>query len=99
VCLRTSVLLAVVALLAGVGDVSAQTRKGLWFGAGGGYGGAVACLEDSCGERKDSGVGYLQAGYTLNEHLLVGGEVGFWSKKYLYPTAGHGGTGTFSRFT
>jgi hypothetical protein len=86
---RTGVVLAAaVALLAWSGDASAQARKGFWFGAGGGYGGGAACLEHACGERKDSGVGYLQGGYTLNEHLLVGGEFGFWSKKYSYPTAG-----------
>jgi len=81
-------LAAVVALLAWSGDASAQTRTGFWFGAGGGYGAAAACEEHGCGERKDSGVGYLQGGYTLNEHLLVGGELGFWSKKYPYPTPG-----------
>jgi hypothetical protein len=85
---RTNVLLAAtVAILAWPGDASAQTRKGFWFGAGGGYGGAAACKEDGCGERKNSGVAYLQGGYTLNEQLLVGGEFGFWSKNYSSPTA------------
>jgi hypothetical protein len=69
-------------------DASAQTRKGFWFGAGGGYGNAAASTDSLSGERKNSAVGYLQGGYTPNEHLLVGGEFGFWSKKYPYPTAG-----------
>jgi hypothetical protein len=76
---RADVVLAAVALLAWSGDASAQTRKGFWFGGGGGYGDAAACLEHACGERRGSGVGYLQGGYSLNEHLLVGGEFGFWS--------------------
>jgi outer membrane protein with beta-barrel domain len=86
---RTNVVVAAtVALLAWSGDAPAQTRKGFWFGAGGGYGAAAASAEGASGERKNSGVGYLQGGHTLNEHLLVGGEFGFWSKKYSYPTAG-----------
>ena len=78
------VVAAAFALLTWAADASGQTRNGFWFGAGGGYGAAQTCFQGGCGERKGSGVGYLQAGYTLNEQLLLGGELGFWSKRYPY---------------
>lgn len=81
-------LLAVLALVMCSDKAHAQTRAGFWFAGGGGFGAAQACYKGGCGERKDSGVGFVEAGYTLNEHLLVGGEFDVWLKKYPYPTAG-----------
>lgn len=81
-------LLAVFAFVSVSGRAHAQHREGVWFGGGGGFGGAQACYKSGCGERRDGAVGYIEAGHTLNEQLLVGGEFNFWSKESPYPTAG-----------
>jgi hypothetical protein len=81
------------------GDAVAQTRTGIWLGAGGGIGAAQACKRDGCGERYESGVGYFEAGGTLNEQWLVGGEFAFWSKKYAYPKYAYRTPGDYSRVT
>jgi outer membrane protein with beta-barrel domain len=78
--------LSVVVCLAFASVVSAashpQERHGFWIGFGFGVGSAnVTC--DDCGSsnRETAAAGYLKLGGTLNEHLLLGGEVNVWSKK------------------
>ena len=78
--------LCVVACLAFASAASAgshsQERHGFWIGFGFGVGSAnVTC--DDCGSsnRETAAAGYFKLGGTLNEHLLLGGEVNVWSKK------------------
>ena len=78
--------LSVVVCLAFASVVSAashpQERHGFWIGFGFGVGSAnVTC--DDCGSssRETAAAGYLKLGGTLNDHLLLGGEVNVWSKK------------------
>jgi outer membrane protein with beta-barrel domain len=72
-------------LIALPGSASAQTRHGLWFGMGGGYGSADATCDDcGSGQRENSGAAYLKGGYTINPHLLIGGEFGAWAKNYRF---------------
>ncbi len=78
-------LLFCVVWLAGAGSAAAghpQERQGFWLGIGGGYGSADATC-DECGEgnREGGGVGYLKLGWTLNESVLLGGEVNAWAKE------------------
>jgi hypothetical protein len=77
-------------LLVAAAPASAQERSGFWFGGGVGFGSAdVTC--DDCGDegdRENSGVAYLQAGWTFTEHLLIGAEVNAWAKKFDDPDIG-----------
>lgn len=67
-------------------DVSAQERKGVWFGIGGGLGSIDATCDDcGSGDRESSGAGYMKGGYALNERLLLGLEFNLWSKTYAIP--------------
>ena len=58
-----------------------QERHGFWIGLGVGAGSALATC-DGCesGHRETSVAGYVKLGGTLNERLLLGGEVNIWSK-------------------
>lgn len=59
-----------------------QTRKGFWVGLGVGYGSAdVSCDDCESGDREGSGAGFLKLGGTLNERVLLGGEVNLWTKE------------------
>ena len=59
-----------------------QERHGFWIGLGGGLGSADATCDDcGQGDRENSGVGYLKLGGTLNERLLLGGEMNVWTKE------------------
>jgi hypothetical protein len=59
-----------------------QERHGFWIGFGFGVGSAnVTCDDCGSGNRETAAAGYLKLGGTLNDHLLLGGEVNVWSKK------------------
>jgi hypothetical protein len=59
-----------------------QERKGFWFGAGAGYGSADAhCDVCNGGERAGGPTLSLRLGGTLSEHILLGGELNFWTKE------------------
>jgi hypothetical protein len=59
-----------------------QERHGFWIGFGFGAGSAKATCDDcGSGNRETGAAGYLKLGGTLNEHLLLGGEVNVWTKK------------------
>jgi hypothetical protein len=70
-------------MLAGLSSpVAAQTREGFYFGIGGGAGSAqFSCEGCSAEDRQTGGSGYLKAGWTLNPHLLVGGELNVWARR------------------
>lgn len=74
-------------LLTAPGRASAQDRAGGWFGGGGGWGSADLTCDDcgSGGDREDSGVFYLNGGWTLNKHVLLGGEFNLWMKTFTDP--------------
>jgi len=53
-----------------------QVRKGFWIGFGFGYGSSnVSC--DGCGSasRESGGAGFIKLGGTLNDKVLLGGEI------------------------
>jgi len=100
----TKRFLAAMALLSmvTVADLAAQgnnqTRKGFWFGAGMGYG-SLGC--EGCGTREGGFSGYLKAGATVSNQVLLGFETNGWTKSqggatlssgnlsgalYLYPS-------------
>jgi outer membrane protein with beta-barrel domain len=75
------VLTIIAATLVVPGQAAAADRAGFWFGIGGGYGSAsVSC--DGCGssDREGSGAGYVEAGWTLSRHALIGIEGDLWRK-------------------
>jgi outer membrane protein with beta-barrel domain len=88
---RFTLFLAAAAFLIvfAAGDASAQDRKGAWFGTGAGWGSANLTCDD-CGpsERENSGVFYFNGGYTVNPHVLAGGEFNLWSKNFDDPGLG-----------
>lgn len=80
---RGSLMLGMLALLAGAGPAQAQegrpqTRQGFWFGLGLGYG---SLCGDECDERAGSGSGYFKLGGTLSQKVLLGFESNAWVKK------------------
>lgn len=88
--------LAVAGLLAmGAGDLSAQrpqTREGFWISFGLGYGSAaIAC--EGCPELEtlSSFTSYVRLGGTLNDHVLLGGDIVAWTKTRNGATATLGG--------
>jgi hypothetical protein len=59
-----------------------QERHGFWAGLGVGVGSANVTCDDCGPSSRETGVaGYVKAGRTLNERLLLGGEVSIWSKE------------------
>jgi hypothetical protein len=88
--------LAVAGVLAiGAGDLSAQrpqTREGFWISFGLGYGSAaIAC--DGCPELEtlSSFTSYVRLGGTLNDRVLLGGDLVAWTKTRNGVTATLGG--------
>jgi hypothetical protein len=76
--------LSLVSCLASASAASAghpQERHGFWISFGGGVGSANVRCDDCEGGREISGVGSLRLGGTLNDRLLLGGEIDFWSKE------------------
>jgi hypothetical protein len=75
---------SVVVAVAGVGwrsEAAAQTREGFYVGLGGGAGWAsISCDGCSDRDRQAGGSGYFKAGWTLNPHLLIGGELNVWAR-------------------
>jgi hypothetical protein len=79
--LASSVMCAV-ALVVGAGRPGAaqgnpQTRDGFFIGFGIGSG-SLGC--DDCSSRESAASGYLKMGGTINQHLLIGGQVDVWTK-------------------
>jgi hypothetical protein len=59
----------------------AQTRQGMWFGGGLGYGSlGLSC--EGCGDidREGGMSGYAKVGGTLRQNILLGGETNVWTK-------------------
>lgn len=76
--------LSLVSFLASVSVASAghpQERNGFWIGFGVGVGSANLTCDDCEGGRETGGVGFLRMGGTLNDRILLGGEVNVWSKE------------------
>ncbi len=76
-----------------------QTRRGFWIGLGAGYG-SLGC--EDCDNRSGAVSGYLKLGGTVNQRVLIGGELNGWTRKesgitfsythasgviYFYPSA------------
>jgi hypothetical protein len=77
----SSILCAAALLVSGaaptVAQANPQTRDGFWIGFGVGSG-SLGC--DDCGSRESAGSGYLKMGGTINQQLLIGGQIDGWSK-------------------
>lgn len=73
-------VLAMIPIVPGV--AGAQTRQGFYFGLGGGIGSATASC-DQCGDddRKNGGSGFVTAGWALNPHVAIGGELNVWARR------------------
>jgi len=104
-------LFAAVAALALVSATAAQaqhaqTRQGFWIGFGIGFGSLrMSCDGCSSTDRQSSVSGFLKAGGSISDRLLVGGETNGWAKSingttitmgsvllaaYYYPTPASG---------
>ena len=69
-------------LLLAPSEVAAQDetrRQGFWYGFGAGAGWDRLSCDVCAGDRIGGLSGYVQAGGTLRDDLLLGGEVKFWS--------------------
>ncbi len=81
---RRLAVYALVAVACLPAAAAAQTvpREGFWFGVGAGAGRAeVTCDDCSDDGAETGGSGYVKAGWTLNPHLLVGGELNVWTRR------------------
>ena len=60
-----------------------QIRKGFWIAFGFGYGSAnLSCDSLLCsGGSEGGGTGHIRLGGTLNEQLLLGGDISGWAKE------------------
>lgn len=79
---RVTTLIAALAVI-GAGGVAAQhpqTRKGFWIAFGLGFGSAQLKCDACSFDREGGGVGHIRLGGTLNEKLLLGGDVTAWTK-------------------
>lgn len=85
---RASVLLATIGVLAaGVAPAQhPQTRQGFWIAFGLGYGAAKLSSCSGCSS-EGSGTGHVRLGGTLNEQLLLGGDITGWVKEQSGVTA------------
>ena len=58
-----------------------QVRTGFWIGFGFGYGSAaVSCDGCANADRQAAATGFLKMGGTLNDRILLGGEINVWTK-------------------
>jgi len=65
-----------------------QVRNGFWIGFGFGYGSSnVSCDGCPSGSRESGGAGFIKLGGTLNDKVLLGGEINAWTKSESGVTA------------
>ena len=65
-----------------------QVRNGFWIGFGFGYGSSnVSCDGWPSGSRESGGAGFIKLGGTLNDKVLLGGEINAWTKSESGVTA------------
>lgn len=79
---RVVTVIAALAVI-GVGAAAAQhpqTRGGFWIAFGLGYGSAKLDCDVCSFDREGGGVGHIRLGGTLNDKLLLGGDVTAWTK-------------------
>ncbi|HXV90954.1 MAG TPA: outer membrane beta-barrel protein [Gemmatimonadales bacterium] len=80
---RVVTLIAALAVI-GAGWAAAQrpqTRQGFWIAFGLGYGSADVTCDNCTGSREGGGVGHVRLGGTLNQKLLLGGDITGWTKE------------------
>ena len=58
-----------------------QTRRGFWIAFGLGWGSAELSCDSCAGPREGGGVGHIRLGGTLNQKLLLGGDITGWAKE------------------
>ena len=79
---RVMTLIAVLAVM-GAGWAAAQrpqTRQGFWIAFGLGYGSADLTCDGCAFDREGGGSAHIRLGGTLNQRLLLGGDVSGWTK-------------------
>lgn len=67
-----------------------QTRRGFWIAFGLGWGSADLTCDGCTGSREGGGVGHIRLGGTLNQKVLLGGDVTGWTKEENGATAAVG---------
>ena len=77
---RITVLSAFVVCWSAAAPAMAQERGGFWIGAGTGLGSTGVSCGGCDSEREGGGTGYIRAGWTMNDRLLIGGDVNIWRK-------------------
>ncbi len=91
--MRSAFGVTIITLLLGAAPVAAQIapasgqpsanrneRKGFWIGFGLGYGSAGFDCSACPATRRSDATLYLKLGGTVNQHLLLGGEVSAWAR-------------------
>lgn len=80
--MRIGTLTVALAALAGgiAGAQNPQTRQGFWIAFGLGYGSTDLTCDGCTFDREGGGVGFVRLGGTLNQKLLLGGDVTAWTK-------------------
>lgn len=79
---RVITLIAALAVI-GAGSAAAQhpqTRQGFWIAFGLGFGSADLTCDGCTFDRETGGVGHIRLGGTLNQKLLLGGDITAWTK-------------------
>jgi hypothetical protein len=67
-----------------------QIRKGFWIAFGLGWGSADLTCDGCTSSRQGGGVGHIRLGGTLNQKVLLGGDVTGWTKEESGTTASVG---------
>jgi hypothetical protein len=77
-----------------------QTRQGFWIAFGFGYGSAnLSCDAAACSGGSDGGgTGHIRLGGTLNDQLLLGGDVTAWTKEENGITASIGNVSFIAQY-
>lgn len=77
-----------------------QVRKGFWIAFGFGYGSAnLSCDAALCsGGSEGGGTGHIRLGGTLNEQLLLGGDITAWTKEESGNTASIGNVSFIAQY-
>jgi outer membrane protein with beta-barrel domain len=75
-----------------------QTRKGFWIAFGLGWGSADLTCDGCTGSREGGGVAHVRLGGTLNQKLLLGGDITAWGKEEGGSTASMGNVSFIAQY-
>lgn len=75
-----------------------QIRKGFWIAFGFGWGSADVTCDGCTGSREGGGTGHIRLGGTLNQKLLLGGDITAWTKEEGGTTASVGNVSFIAQY-